>query len=156
MDNKRAKLPDSMVSLPIDIFMIVVFFIPQWSAVVDLLDALRPANDLGPLEHLLKLNSIQWQPEMEWTWLNLTRMKGASRIHLAKLAKYFPRVIVNDETDLDWCQKHMDRSTPIHYIHVSRWVDAASLKKWADFRITSIHVHWHSHDLGGVFSYLEL
>ncbi|KAG9399914.1 hypothetical protein AC1031_011379 [Aphanomyces cochlioides] len=92
---------------------------------------------------------------MVWTQLNLTTMNRASLIHLARIAKYFPRVIVDDQTDLDWCRKYMDRLTPIHYTHVSERVDAASLRKWADFRITSIYVRWHSHYLGGVFSYLD-
>ncbi|KAH9144129.1 hypothetical protein AeRB84_011902 [Aphanomyces euteiches] len=122
------------LSLPQDLLVKIVFLIPDWPSVTALLQALRPAYVLGPLESLWQLHfQLKWRVEHLWPRLDLTKLDAASCTHVEGIVKYYAQVTVNSKMDVAWFRQFGHPTTSI------RWdgpIDA--LNEWKSFRITSL------------------
>ncbi|CAK4145110.1 unnamed protein product, partial [Aphanomyces euteiches] len=145
-------------SLHSDIVIKLVFFLPDWSTVVNFLKAFHRANLLGPLEHLWELHLLDWKPDDPWTRLDLTKLSGPFRVHIEQIAKYFPEASVDGYTNVKWCREYINRATAIHYIRFCDFkpsVDSTILKPWTPFRLLSLRMSIFTPDIDPVvFSYL--
>ncbi|CAK4080056.1 unnamed protein product [Aphanomyces euteiches] len=87
------------LSIPHDILVKIVYFVQEWSSVASLLEALRPAKVLGPLEHMWHLHFVlKWHGEDLWPRLDLTKLDTDSCTHLEGIVKYHAQVAVNSKT----------------------------------------------------------
>ncbi|KAH9101936.1 hypothetical protein AeMF1_021382 [Aphanomyces euteiches] len=123
-------------SLPQDLLVKIVFFIREWSTVVTLLEALRPANALGPLEHLWQLHfDLKWHESDFWPRLNLAKVDTNSRGHLEGIAKYYEKVTMDAKTDAAWFRQYGNHLASITWIGP---IDSGIFREWRRFRITSV------------------
>ncbi|KAH9129993.1 hypothetical protein LEN26_008957 [Aphanomyces euteiches] len=145
MSTKRTKRFDPMPSsLHSDIVIKLVFFLPDWSTVVNFLKAFRPTNMLGPLEHL-------WEPAF-------ARLEARRSMDSVGCDKYFPEASIDGYTNVKWCREYINRATAIHYIRFCDCkpsVDSTILKPWTPFRLLSLRMSIFTPDIDPVvFSYL--
>ncbi|KAG9399907.1 hypothetical protein AC1031_011372 [Aphanomyces cochlioides] len=153
------KIKPSMVSLlPFDVMAKIVFFIREWNVVLTCLEALRPANGLGPLESLLRLHLLNWKECDLWPTLDLTKLNEASRVDVETIAKFYSKVTVNVKTNADWARQyiHPNASVEMKDVHIldgdddvimelediedgsSYDLDTETLAKWKDIRVVAI------------------
>ncbi|CAK4689764.1 hypothetical protein LEN26_004349 [Aphanomyces euteiches] len=125
-----------------EIVLHVAFFIEEWDTLLDYIEALRPANVLGPLEHLKQLQSLQWQSVDLWPKLDLRRMNDASRTELEAIVQHYPQVIVDYKMDLAWICRFVDPSTRIYLTtgikYPREYFDMHELSRWKPFRVPSV------------------
>ncbi|KAG9397789.1 hypothetical protein AC1031_016639 [Aphanomyces cochlioides] len=72
--------------LPLDVFIKIAFYLPGAADLFAFLEALRPYNLLGPLEHL------------------------------SPIAKYYSTVAIQDLGQAAWLKKHLDPQTKIEWV----------------------------------------
>ncbi|KAH9130165.1 hypothetical protein LEN26_008788 [Aphanomyces euteiches] len=123
------------IRLPSDIVVKIAFFLPCWATVDRYLEALRPGNVLGPLEHLWHLRLLGWRDNILWPRLMLPKTDEASRVHVEGISKYYPVVDANEAIDLDWFRRFVDPLVAIHWSWTTHFDDFDMLKKWSAFRI---------------------
>ncbi|KAH9101939.1 hypothetical protein AeMF1_021385 [Aphanomyces euteiches] len=143
------------LSIPHDILVKIVYFVQEWSSVASLLEALRPAKVLGPLEHLWHLHFVlKWHGEDLWPRLDLTKLDTDSCTHLEGIVKYHAQVAVNSKTYVAWFHQHG------HPLASIRWMGPTdSLSLWTEFRVTSLENQLDYDQLIEVFqlvSHLEM
>ncbi|KAH9138298.1 hypothetical protein AeRB84_017365 [Aphanomyces euteiches] len=120
--------------LPSDVVVKIAFLLQDWTTVKTFLEALHPANALGPLEHLWHLHfRLHWDVFDLWPRLNATRMDDVSRIHVEGIVKYYSCVMVDAKTDLVWFRQFGHLMKSIHWMGPSD-----TLSEWKSFPITSI------------------
>ncbi|KAG9399923.1 hypothetical protein AC1031_011388 [Aphanomyces cochlioides] len=146
-------------TMPPEILVKVAFFIPEWSFVQAFLEALRPIQDLGPLEHLWQLHVLGWKANELWPRLDLTKMTAVSQDHIEAIAKYYSEVGVNVSTNLDWFRQFVGHMTSIHWM--GRELLPHVLVEWKDLRITWIiitSIYFDKHFIEGLsyLNYLEV
>ncbi|KAH9144138.1 hypothetical protein AeRB84_011911 [Aphanomyces euteiches] len=155
---KKTKQLDQAPNVPLDIIVKVAFFIPDWSTVLEFLRALRPANVLGPLEHLWQLRCcLGWNDYDLWPQLNLIRMDDASQPHVEGIARFYPKVIASYITDVAWCDRFLNRNASIYWARSAGLVMGPKLLlPWTPFRIISIDlVNFDPQQLEETLSYLK-
>ncbi|KAH9115985.1 hypothetical protein LEN26_012942 [Aphanomyces euteiches] len=128
--------PSTLSFLPFDILVKIVFFLRQWHNVLALLEALRPANVLGPLESLWQLHLLNWKVCDLWPTLDLTGWNESSRDHLKKIAKFYSTVTVDVTTNAKVVCQHIHPNAAVH-IKGQKFAkpDKKSIAKWKDFRV---------------------
>ncbi|KAH9150085.1 hypothetical protein AeRB84_007017 [Aphanomyces euteiches] len=129
-----------MPLLPLDMVVKIAFFIPEWTTLELFMRALRPANSLGPLEHLWQLQHLKWNPSNLWPHLKLSKLDEPSRLYVECIAKYYSSIQVDKSVDPLWLQQFIRHSTCIEWFR--SWTDDAFhfewLKKWKTFRLTKM------------------
>ncbi|KAG9399916.1 hypothetical protein AC1031_011381 [Aphanomyces cochlioides] len=125
--------------MPVDIAVKIAFYIEEWATVAAFLEALRPAEALGPLEHLYQLHLLQWDEGDLWPDLDLTKMDEVSRIHVEAIAKFFSQVDVDGETDVHWVRQYVDPNAAIYWKQSSdgKYIHPETLIAWKDLRINA-------------------
>ncbi|KAG9399908.1 hypothetical protein AC1031_011373 [Aphanomyces cochlioides] len=124
------------ILLPSDIVVKIAFFLPCWATVDRYLEALRPADVLGPLEHLWHLRLLGWRDYYLWPRLLSPKTDEASRVHVEGISKYYSTVYANETVDLDWFRRFVDPLAAINWSWTTFFDDFDMLKKWSSFRIT--------------------
>ncbi|KAG9399911.1 hypothetical protein AC1031_011376 [Aphanomyces cochlioides] len=144
--------PSMFSLLPFDILVKIVFFICEWNDVLALLEVLRPANVLGPLESLRRLHLLNWGESNLWPKLDLTNLNEASRVDIEKIVKFYSKVIVNIKTNVNWVRQYVHPNTSVEMkdddgamieleeIKDGCWydLDTETLAKWKDIRVVAI------------------
>ncbi|KAH9149477.1 hypothetical protein AeRB84_006297 [Aphanomyces euteiches] len=132
------------LTLPLKVVIQITFCIADWTTVCDLLDALRPAIDLGPLEHLWQLRQLKWSKGGIWPRLFVPQW--ASNDHVRGIAKYFAAVCVDEDSDLNWFRQYVDPLASIDW-NGNPWAnDLKFLEQWKPFRITMATLSAFSND----------
>ncbi|KAG9399903.1 hypothetical protein AC1031_011368 [Aphanomyces cochlioides] len=123
-------------SLPTVIIVKVAFFLPKWTAVTKYIEALRPADLLGPLEHLWQLHLLGWGDDALWPCLNITGRNKNSRVHVEAIASYYSRLGVDAKTDVDWFRCYADPAAKVWMTATCRTgFDMTVFSKWKQTRI---------------------
>ncbi|KAH9182268.1 hypothetical protein AeNC1_015755, partial [Aphanomyces euteiches] len=155
---KKAKV---CKQLPTDIVVNVAFFIPEWLSVFWFLSALRPANVIGPLEHLWQLHRLDWGENDLWPHLNISKIDQVSCVHVEGIIKYYSTISVDCSVDINWFGAYLHPKASISYKVPStrqdeRYRDTTNLKEWSRFRITHCEANqFHPGSLVEVLSCLD-
>ncbi|KAH9158871.1 hypothetical protein LEN26_002666 [Aphanomyces euteiches] len=113
----------------------IAFFIPEWTTLELFLTALRPANALGPLEHLWQLQQLKWNP------LAAFKLDKLSRLHIKGITKHYSVINVNDTVDPLWLRQHTHSLTCIQWWRRHLYDTTSGfewLMQWKHFRLTAM------------------
>ncbi|CAK4689752.1 hypothetical protein LEN26_006680 [Aphanomyces euteiches] len=125
--------------LPSDTLVNIAFYIETVDILFALLEALRPAYDLGVLEHVWQLyHQLHWKKNDLWSRLSLTEAEESSLVHLEPIIKHYSEVAVNDMTQVEWFCPLIDPTTRITWTPRRRRLDPTDLVPWKSFRITRV------------------
>ncbi|KAH9180180.1 hypothetical protein AeNC1_017176 [Aphanomyces euteiches] len=131
MKRPRLSLP-LVLTMPVDVILKIAFSIPNAADFFAFLESLHPYGVLGPLEHLYQLSLTQRQSEL-WPNLKIDSMalKQERRTHYEIIAKYYPKVILDDILDVQWVKKlDIQKIVLALYNHV--WISFFDFTKtWA-------------------------
>ncbi|KAF0723439.1 hypothetical protein Ae201684P_006916 [Aphanomyces euteiches] len=105
MKRPRLSLP-LVLTMPVDVILKIAFSIPNAADFFAFLESLHPYGVLGPLEHLYQLSLTQRQSEL-WPNLKIYSMalKQERRTHYEIIAKYYPKVMLDDILNVQWVKK---------------------------------------------------
>ncbi|KAF0727969.1 hypothetical protein Ae201684P_009522 [Aphanomyces euteiches] len=127
--------------LPIEVVLRIAFFIPIPNNLFSFIEALRPADLGGPLEHLWQLRLVKKYEEL-WPILVITRhdlsLEQPHQASLAEYAKYCTRVRVNNVIDINWLDRLLP-STIQQDWNINRLPSSQEfLDAWFKLKITSV------------------
>ncbi|KAH9133764.1 hypothetical protein AeRB84_020227 [Aphanomyces euteiches] len=107
----------SVVALPGEIVMSIIFFIPDPSDVCNCVAALRRKIALRPLEKLYQL-SLELMPYQFWPCLRIDIEFSTSYLLdiYETIMQYYSRVIVTDFTNVQWFKQHLNRNAEIEWV----------------------------------------
>ncbi|CAK4363058.1 unnamed protein product, partial [Aphanomyces euteiches] len=107
---------ESVVALPGDIVMSIIFFIPDPLDVRKCVAALRRKVALRPLEQLYHL-SLELLPYEFWPCqrIDMRLSTSCSLPMYGEIMQYYSRVIVSDFTNVQWFKQHLNRNAEIEW-----------------------------------------
>ncbi|KAH9125432.1 hypothetical protein AeMF1_003942 [Aphanomyces euteiches] len=136
MERERERLLWSR--LPLDIIVKIAFSIPDTEDLFAFLEALRPAIDLGPLEHLNQLGPTKsdlW-PSLR---LNASILDLPTRSSFEAIAQYYSNVIVEDVWEnVGWLKSHLNPTAKIVWAFKKYKSPVDRMDDWSDLRITRL------------------
>ncbi|KAG9405917.1 hypothetical protein AC1031_003834 [Aphanomyces cochlioides] len=124
---------------PADVVMMIGSYIAKPKHLFTYLEALRPANLLGPLEHLWQLGLVKKHSDV-WPslvlWNDDVAFDSNVLTSLQAFAKYYKVVEVHDIDNLQYLNpQYFDPSTEWHmYSNTTRMID--TWQEWTSFRVT--------------------
>ncbi|KAG9397876.1 hypothetical protein AC1031_016531 [Aphanomyces cochlioides] len=102
--------------LPVDVIIKIAFCIPVAADLFAFLEALRPYNLLGPLEHLYQLGMRLDRSFYLWPCLRLPPSLDEWSVSYEAIAKYYSNVVIQDLGQATWLKKHLGPQTKIEWI----------------------------------------
>ncbi|KAH9142698.1 hypothetical protein AeRB84_013247 [Aphanomyces euteiches] len=102
--------------LPVDVIINIAFSIPVAADLFAFLEALRPYNLLGPLEHLYQLGMQLDRSFYLWPCLRIPSLVDELSISYEAIAKYYSNVVIQDLGQATWLKKHLGPQTKIEWI----------------------------------------
>ncbi|CAK4653901.1 unnamed protein product, partial [Aphanomyces euteiches] len=126
---------ESVVALPGDIVMSIIFFIPDPLDVRKCVAALRRKVALRLLEQLYHL-SLELLPYEFWPCqrIDMRLSTSCSLPMYGEIMQYYSRVIVSDFTNVQWFKQHLNRNAEIEWVFPRE--PRKLVMKWMDMRIT--------------------
>ncbi|KAG9397774.1 hypothetical protein AC1031_016624 [Aphanomyces cochlioides] len=102
--------------LPVDVIIKIAFCIPVAADLFAFLEALRPYNLLGPLEHLYQLGMRLDRSFYLWPCLRLPPSLDEWSVSYEAIAKYYSKVIIYDFKHATWLKYHLNPTVKIEWV----------------------------------------
>ncbi|KAH9177441.1 hypothetical protein AeNC1_017537, partial [Aphanomyces euteiches] len=131
-------MPSVWSQLPFEVIVKIAFSIEDAKDLLTFLKTIQDDIDLGPLEHLFELGKVKSKWDF-WPWLHLVPpiLQALPSKSLGATANYYPKVVVEDNFDVDWVKENLDPMTKIQWnIEIS----SITMDDWSDIRITRLDV----------------
>ncbi|KAH9159476.1 hypothetical protein LEN26_002313 [Aphanomyces euteiches] len=131
-------MPSVWSQLPFEVIVKIAFSIEDAKDLLTFLKTIQDDIDLGPLEHLFELGKVKSKRDF-WPWLHLVPpiLQALPSKSLGATANYYPKVVVEDNFDVDWVKENLDPMTKIQWnIEIS----SITMDDWSDIRITRLDV----------------
>ncbi|KAH9101941.1 hypothetical protein LEN26_013991 [Aphanomyces euteiches] len=126
-------------NLPPEALINIAFYIEAVDNLFAFLEALRPAYDLGILEHLWQLrHQLHWKKHNLWPRLSLKEVEESSLVHLKPIISHYAEVAVGETTQVEWFCPLIDSKSRITWAPRESRFDPTCLAPWKSFRITRI------------------
>ncbi|KAH9151018.1 hypothetical protein AeRB84_006266 [Aphanomyces euteiches] len=141
---KKERQPKSvLVKLPFDVIVKIVFYVGDAKDLMAFLDALRPWNVLGPLDHLYQLCQTQIHSNL-WPALRLDAWIVSSPYSASfeAIAKYYSNVVVEHNwRNVEWLKTHLHPIANIEWITKKYPEKIKKFDEWTELRITRLRTH---------------
>ncbi|KAH9183572.1 hypothetical protein AeNC1_014452, partial [Aphanomyces euteiches] len=100
--------------LPFEVIVKIAFSIEDAKDLLTFLKTIQDEVDLGPLEHLFELGKMKSKWDF-WPWLHLVPsiLQVLPSKSLGAIAIYYPKVVVEDNFDVNWVEENLDPMTKI-------------------------------------------
>ncbi|CAK4700515.1 unnamed protein product, partial [Aphanomyces euteiches] len=116
-NGKKSRASKAVRSLPpVDIIIKIAFCIPDTADLFAFLEALRPYNLLGPLEHLYQLGMRLERSFYLWPCLRLPPSLHDWSQPYEAIAKYYSKVIIYDFKHATWLKHHLNPTVKIEWV----------------------------------------
>ncbi|CAK4620322.1 hypothetical protein LEN26_017662 [Aphanomyces euteiches] len=127
--------------LPVSVVVNIAFMILDGADLFNFLEALRPYNRLGPLEHLYQFGPEEDDYADFWPALKLNAsiIDSPSWSSYKAILKYYSNVVVDDISDIDWIKQHVDPKANIEWIFQTPLL-GKRLQDWMSLRITKLAI----------------
>ncbi|KAH9142695.1 hypothetical protein AeRB84_013244 [Aphanomyces euteiches] len=113
-NGKKSRASKAVHSLPpVDIIIKIAFCIPDTADLFAFLEALRPYNLLGPLDHLYQLGMRLERSFYLWPCLRLPPSLHEWSQSYEAIAKYYSKVIIYD---FKWLKHHLNPTVKIEWV----------------------------------------
>ncbi|CAK4704585.1 unnamed protein product, partial [Aphanomyces euteiches] len=127
-------MPQMWSQLPFEVIVKIAFSIEDAEDHLTFLKTIQDEIDLGPLEHLFELGKVESKWDF-WPSVCLVPpiLQALPSKSLGAIAKYYPKVVVEDNFDVDWVKENLDPMTKIEWRIKESSITADD---WAGLRIT--------------------
>ncbi|KAH9130152.1 hypothetical protein LEN26_008801 [Aphanomyces euteiches] len=131
-------MPQMWSQLPFEVIVKIAFSIEDAEDHHTFLKTIQDEIDLGPLEHLFELGKVESKWDF-WPSVCLVPpiLQALPSKSLGAIAKYYPKVVVEDNFDVDWVKENLDPMTKIEWRIKESSITADD---WAGLRITQVCV----------------
>ncbi|KAG9409504.1 hypothetical protein AC1031_019767 [Aphanomyces cochlioides] len=129
-----------VVSLPVEAVLNIACYIASPTDLFAFLEALRPHNLLGPLEHLWQLGLTFDHSEL---WPELTISSSDPPEYTAsvkEIIKYYPLIYIIDMHDLEWISNYVSSTTLQEWYFTTALPTDEFWSSWSQFRISRVYI----------------
>ncbi|CAK4195745.1 unnamed protein product [Aphanomyces euteiches] len=129
-----------VVSLPVEAVLNIACYIASPTDLFAFLEALRPHNLLGPLEHLWQLGLTFDHCEL-WPELTISASDPPEYTASVKeIIKYYPLIYIIDMHDLEWISKYVSPTTLQEWYFTTALPTDEFWSIWSQFRISRVYI----------------